>query len=297
MPRIRSIKPEFFLHEGLAELQALTRLLFIGLWTQADGEGRLADRPMRLKASLLPYDDADVDKMLESLASHKERFIVRYVSNGTPAICIPSFKDHQRITGKEAETVSEYAPPATSNSGEATGNQRGNIGETPDVQERKGKEGKGGERKGVGAAQPALPGLAAESGQPSPSPAQQGSSEAQEAPAASPPVSEFVQYVMKRWPDVREPAVRELEWREACPAVDLLAEARKAWAWENETAKHKKTQHTPFLGRWFRREQDNASRSGGGPVRPATGRRQNEPVGPDSHEDHIADAQRRGERA
>lgn len=76
MSRIRTIKPDFFINEELAELSAMTRLLFIGLWTQADSEGRLLDRPKRLKAELFPYDNFDVDKGLQQL--HDAGFIVRY---------------------------------------------------------------------------------------------------------------------------------------------------------------------------------------------------------------------------
>jgi len=45
MARTRSIKPAFFANEHLAELSAGTRLLFIGLWTIADKNGKLEDRP------------------------------------------------------------------------------------------------------------------------------------------------------------------------------------------------------------------------------------------------------------
>ena len=54
MPRIRAIKPEFFTHERLAELSPIDRLFFIGLWTVADREGRLENRPQRLKGLFVP---------------------------------------------------------------------------------------------------------------------------------------------------------------------------------------------------------------------------------------------------
>ncbi len=58
MARIRTIKPEFFLHDELFELEKETglpvRLAFIGLWTQCDREGRFKWRPLRLKAAILP---------------------------------------------------------------------------------------------------------------------------------------------------------------------------------------------------------------------------------------------------
>jgi len=34
----------------------LARLLYPGLWMLADREGRLEDRPLRIKAEILPYD-------------------------------------------------------------------------------------------------------------------------------------------------------------------------------------------------------------------------------------------------
>lgn len=99
MARIRTIKPEFFTHEGLAELSPLQRLFFIGLWTQADREGRLEDRPKRLKVILLPYDDCDIDSLLSDLAD--KGFIVRYEVDGKALLEIPGFLKHQRPHPKE----------------------------------------------------------------------------------------------------------------------------------------------------------------------------------------------------
>lgn len=79
MPRIRTIKPQFFLNEELAALPAMVRLLFIGLWTQADREGRLLDRPKRLKAEIFPYDNFDIEKGLTQLSD--AGFIFRYKVN------------------------------------------------------------------------------------------------------------------------------------------------------------------------------------------------------------------------
>ncbi|HPL75674.1 MAG TPA: hypothetical protein PKW18_14030 [Candidatus Sumerlaeota bacterium] len=109
MARIRTIKPEFFLHEKLAELQPLTRLLFIGLWTLADRNGRLEDRPKRIKAELLPYDDAaDVNEMLLQL--HNDDFITRYEVDGKQYIQIDNFSKHQHCNLKEPDGTIP-APP------------------------------------------------------------------------------------------------------------------------------------------------------------------------------------------
>jgi hypothetical protein len=58
MARTRSIKPSFFKNEFLAECEPMARLLFIGLWTLADSQGRMEFRPMRIKASSEPTNRA-----------------------------------------------------------------------------------------------------------------------------------------------------------------------------------------------------------------------------------------------
>lgn len=108
MARIRSIKPSFFLNEDLACLSFAHRLCFVGLWTAADREGRLEDRPRRLKAALFPYDDIDMDVLLTDLA--EKGFIVRYDADGAPAISIPHFLKHQRP--KNDEHVSLIPAPS-----------------------------------------------------------------------------------------------------------------------------------------------------------------------------------------
>lgn len=93
--RARNIKPGFFKNDNLAELDPLARLLFIGLWCMADREGRLEDRPKRIKAEILPYDSSSVEKLLEQL--HTMKFIVRYEDkeDGSRYISIPNFSKHQ----------------------------------------------------------------------------------------------------------------------------------------------------------------------------------------------------------
>ena len=69
-------------------------MLFAGLWTLADREGRLEDRPLRIKAELFPYDDAlDIDGACTVLA--RCGFIRRYEVAGRRYIDIPNFLQHQ----------------------------------------------------------------------------------------------------------------------------------------------------------------------------------------------------------
>ena len=52
MGRIRSIKPEFFTSEVVAELPLSTRLTFIGLWTYVDDNGVGLDNELLVTAAL-----------------------------------------------------------------------------------------------------------------------------------------------------------------------------------------------------------------------------------------------------
>ncbi len=107
MSRLRTIKPGFFLNDLLSECQPLARLLFAGLWTIADREGRLEDRPKRIGAECLPYDDCDIEALLDELAA--PGFIVRYEVDGQPYIAVPAWKKHQ--CPHKTEAPSRIPPP------------------------------------------------------------------------------------------------------------------------------------------------------------------------------------------
>lgn len=91
MARARNIKPALFTNEILGVGHPLCTLLFQGLWLLADKEGRLEDRPLRIKAEIFPYREADVDAMLHWLA-HKG-FIVRYSDDDGQKIEVLNFGD------------------------------------------------------------------------------------------------------------------------------------------------------------------------------------------------------------
>jgi len=93
MARSRNIKPGFFHNEYLVELPPETRLLFAGLPCIADREGRLDDRPKKIKMLLFPADVWDVDVMLDDLQA--SGFILRYEVDGGKYIQIINFLKHQ----------------------------------------------------------------------------------------------------------------------------------------------------------------------------------------------------------
>ena len=102
MARARNIKPALFTNEILGVGHPLCTLLFQGLWLLADKEGRLEDRPMRIKAEIFPYREADVDAMLHWLA-HKG-FVVRYTAIGKDFIEVVNFTKHQNPHKNEKDS-------------------------------------------------------------------------------------------------------------------------------------------------------------------------------------------------
>jgi hypothetical protein len=113
MARARNLKPGFFANEHLCACQPLARILFEGLWCWADREGRLEDRPARLKAQVLPYDDCDVNALLDELAGRG--FILRYTVDGMACIQVLTFAQHQNPHHREpASTLPAPAQPQAS---------------------------------------------------------------------------------------------------------------------------------------------------------------------------------------
>jgi len=93
MARARNIKPALYFDEELAELPLSARYLFPGLWMVADREGRIEDRPKRIKAEIYPYDQQNVDQLLDKLVDSGH--IVRYIVDDCRYIQILGFTKHQ----------------------------------------------------------------------------------------------------------------------------------------------------------------------------------------------------------
>lgn len=113
MARARNIKPGLYKNEDLAECSVWARYLFPGLWMLADREGRLEDRPKRIKGELLPFDSQDVEPLLRELTMRG--FLVRYQIDGASYIQITKFLTHQ--TPHYSEKQSVIKPPALQENG------------------------------------------------------------------------------------------------------------------------------------------------------------------------------------
>jgi len=109
MARIRSVKPDFFLDEDIAQLPFEQRLAFIGLWCLADKEGRLEDKPQKIKAMLFSSDFSSINKRVNIekvlIALTEKPFIVRYEVDEKKYIQIVNFNEHQRPHHTEADST------------------------------------------------------------------------------------------------------------------------------------------------------------------------------------------------
>lgn len=132
MARIRTIKPKFFQDFRLArDLDRTQRLLYIGLWTEADDDGRFLAHPGRIKGSLFPYDDdiqgPFIESSLKTLSSTGRLRL--YVVDGEPYGQLAKFAKHQKIN---RPTPSHIPPPPHHHLPEVTDtslNSHGVVGE------------------------------------------------------------------------------------------------------------------------------------------------------------------------
>jgi hypothetical protein len=105
MARSRNLKPGFFTNVPLADLPPLARLLFAGLWPHCDREGRITDCVKKIKVLCLPFDDCDVDALLDALAGGDDPFILRYEVDGKKYIQVLNWHRHQTPYAREPESV------------------------------------------------------------------------------------------------------------------------------------------------------------------------------------------------
>lgn len=116
-PRIRSIKPEMWHDEKIGGLTRDSRLLFVGLVTMADDEGRLRATPTLIVGHVFPYDD-DAGKKLERWLDDLEeaRLILRYEVGRLRYVVIRNWRRHQKINRAQP---SELPPPPDASVAEA----------------------------------------------------------------------------------------------------------------------------------------------------------------------------------
>ena len=107
MARIRSVKPEYWADQDLAEqVSRDARLLYIGLWNLADEHSRLRGDPRYIKGQLFPYDDdltpETVTDLLDSLVLAGK--VVQYRTPSGTFMFLPKLAVHQRLEPEKVPT-------------------------------------------------------------------------------------------------------------------------------------------------------------------------------------------------
>jgi hypothetical protein len=110
MPRIRSIKPEFFKSAKIGALSARARLLFVGTWTEADDYGNLLGSAKYLSGAIFPFDsDATprrVNAWLQELTD--AALITPYEVEGVRYLHIRGWDEHQKISHPGAARAPDF---------------------------------------------------------------------------------------------------------------------------------------------------------------------------------------------
>lgn len=97
MARIRTIKPEFWCSEQVAECSPTARLLFIGLWTFSDDGGVHPASLARIKMEVFPGDSITHEQVLDLIEELKNNsLLVEYEVHGKMFWQVTGWQ-HQKI--------------------------------------------------------------------------------------------------------------------------------------------------------------------------------------------------------
>lgn len=257
MARTRNIKPGFFTNDLLGEIHPLGRILFAGLWCQADRLGIVEYRPRRLKAEILPFDDADVSSLVAELEARG--FVQRFQADGSEWLSITKFTAHQSPHPREP-SLNLTIPLSQPGNYPA----RPTCGEGHELQALASAETSPGEHDGAPGRAPRQAELPTTSLLHFPSPLPLPSSVARPADAGLPQQVRWA--AQGGWQGIT--SEDRSEWRSAFPAVDLDAELSAAGVWlKAHPDRAKRTNWRKFLSSWFRNSQDRGgTRKGAAPA-------------------------------
>jgi hypothetical protein len=147
LARKRMIDPSFWVDEKLGTCEPLARILFMGLISQADDEGRLNGHPALIKSLIFPYDHEvtvqNVDAWLILLSAAERRLIVRYEVGNQKYIVIPNFKKHQTINKPQASKLPAPVPYDYGTSTVVVRESEQTVTDQEKLREEKGNEEKG----------------------------------------------------------------------------------------------------------------------------------------------------------
>jgi hypothetical protein len=115
-PRIRTIKPDIWRDPDFNELPPQARLLFIGLISNADDEGRIAGSDQMIKSIVFPVDQVSLKAFKGWLDTiHSLGLARRYTVAGKPYVDIPNWGKHQKIDKPSLSGYPSFADADSTN--------------------------------------------------------------------------------------------------------------------------------------------------------------------------------------
>ena len=110
MARKRMIDPSIWINEDFGSLSILAKLVFIGLFSIADDEGRGKASPAYIKAVLFPYNDdlrvADIEKALSEISSKMS--VIFYSCDENKYYTLTSWNKWQKIDKPSESSIPAY---------------------------------------------------------------------------------------------------------------------------------------------------------------------------------------------
>ena len=110
MARKRMIDPNIWQSEDFSKLSTLAKLVFIGLFSLADDEGRGRCNPVYIKSTLFPYEEglrsADIDKTLSEISSNMS--VIFYSCDGSNYYSLYNWNTWQKIDKPTDSKIPEF---------------------------------------------------------------------------------------------------------------------------------------------------------------------------------------------
>lgn len=110
MSRKRMISPDIWQSEDFSKLSTLAKIVFIGMFSNADDEGRGRGKAVYLKSIIFPYDEdirvADVDKTLSEISSNMS--VIFYSHNENIYYELTNWKIWQKVEKPQPSKIPAF---------------------------------------------------------------------------------------------------------------------------------------------------------------------------------------------
>lgn len=243
MARKRMIDPNIWQSEDFNSLSLMGRLLFIGMFSNADDEGRGIANPVFLRSIVFPYDEnikgADIDEIFIEIS--KTMSVEIYSCDGKRYYQLTNWDKWQKVDKPKpslfpapdaaTEVFGDSSAKRRELVGEASGNNRRSVGDESRLIRIEKNKNRIEQEKNI-----------------KDSCAEQKSSSA--LAVLNLPLNDNSQYPIDQ--------EQVNKWSELYPAVDIMQELRKMIGWLEANPKKRKTKQgvLRFVTAWLAREQD-----------------------------------------